>query len=402
MKKSDNNFSESIDSVDSVNSNDFDHYKNGNNVCFSSGPCAKFPGWIPPKGLFAGRSHRSAEALNFIKQTIELNRKILNMPDDYLLGFVNGSSTGAIELLVWNLLGKRGVDVLNQCVFSNHWAHDINELNIPDTRVIYGKFPHVADTSKVDFSKDVVFCSSSTTSGSAFKNFGWIPDDREGLTICDAASAAFIMDLEWTKLDAVACSWQKGIGGEAGLATIILSPRAVERLNNFTPNRAIPRLFRIKENGKINLGIFQGATINTPSMLCIEDYYNALVWAKNIGGMEGLKSRVRKNYDVVARWINSQSVFDFLVDENCRAKHIACFDLRDENYQNLSTAEKWNFLRKISQFCAEKKVGYDILGHSAAAMPNLRIWCGPTVEASDLEKFLPWLTVAYEACRKDN
>lgn len=369
-----------------------------NNLCFASGPCTKFPGWAPPKGLFVGRSHRSVKAFHFIKQTIGLNRKVLNLPDNYLLGFVSGSATAAMEMLLWNLLGERGVDVLNQCVFSNHWNHDIDELKIPNVRVIYGKFPNVANTSEVDFSKDVVFCASSTTSGSAFKNFDWIPENRKGLTICDASSAALIMDLDWTKLDAVACSWQKGLGGEAGLATIIVSPRAIERLNNFTPNRAIPRIFRIKESGKINLGIFQGATINTPSMLCIEDYYNALKWADSIGGMPELKSRVQKNYDTVARWISSQKLFRFLVEENCRAKHIACFDLVDENYQNLPIAEKWNFLQKISKFCEEKKVGYDIFGHSAAAMPNLRIWCGPTVEASALEVFLPWLTVAYDTC----
>lgn len=364
--------------------------------CFSSGPCAKFPGWAPPVGKYAGRSHRSRYAWDFIKDTLALQREILQIPEDYQVAIIAGSTTAAMEALVWNLLGARAIDIVDHCVFSEHWRHDIiDELKISNVRVIRAEFPKMADISKVDFHSDVVFCISSTTSGVAFQDLNWVRQNRESLTIADASSAVFCMNLDWTKLDATAFSWQKGLGGEAGLGVIVLSPRAISRLQNYRPGRAIPRIFRLVTERKINQSVFEGATINTPSMMCIEDYYNALVWAQNNGALPWLVKRVENNYKAVTDWISSQDDFSFLVKEEYRAHHIACFDIKHENYQRLPENDKWLFLKKIVAFCEEKDAGYDFLGH-IMTHPHLRIWCGPTIETNDLRKFLPWLTRAYE------
>lgn len=363
---------------------------------FSSGPCSKFSEWHSPIGKHVGRSHRSKYAWDFIKETLELQRKILQIPQNYRTAIISGSTTAAMETLIWNLLGEREIDVINHCVFSEHWRHDIvDELKILKTRIFSAEFPGRADVSKIDSSNDVVFCISSTTSGVAFHNLDWIKSNREGLTIADASSAVFCMDLDWTKLDATAFSWQKGIGGEAGLGIIVLSPRAISRLQTYSPNRAIPRIFRLVNNGKVNESIFEGATINTPSMLCIEDYYNALVWAQNNGSLPWLIKRVENNYKFVADWIASQHDFSFLVKEDFRAHHIACLDIKNEKYQHLSEKDKWLFLKEIVAFCEEENVGYDFLGH-IMTHPHLRIWCGPTIETADLQAFLPWLTYAYK------
>ncbi|MCR5225444.1 MAG: phosphoserine transaminase [Alphaproteobacteria bacterium] len=362
---------------------------------FSCGPCAKRAGWQVPSMRLVGRSHRSADGMQLIQNVINLQKKILKLPQDYLLGIVSASSTGAMEALLWSLLGANGVDVIAHCVFSNHWARDVvDELKISDVRIFKEKFPKMADTSGVNFDRDCVFCLSSTTSGVAFKNTDWIATGRKGLTICDAASAAFVMDLDWTKLDAVAFSWQKGLGGEAGFGTIVLSPKAVERLETYKPQRGIPRIFRIADNKKINKAIFEGFTINTPSMICVEDFYEALQWADANGGMDFLVKKTAENYEVIENWISGQSDFKFLVDEKYRARHIACFDIVSEKYQALSEDEKWKFLKKIVAICEQEKVGFDFLGH-IWTKPHLRVWCGPTVEKEDLQKFLPWLEYAY-------
>lgn len=362
---------------------------------FSSGPCAKYPGWTPPIGEYAGRSHRSLHAWNFIRETLALQNKVLQIPENYKAAIVAGSTTAAMETLIWNLLGERPIDIINHCVFSEHWRHDIeDELKISKTRVFSAEFPGMAEVSNVDFCNDVVFCISSTTSGVAFRDLNWIEKNREGLTIADASSAVFCINLDWTKLDATAFSWQKGLGGEAGLGIIVLSPRAISRLQQYRPNRAIPRIFRLVNDGKINEPAFDGATINTPSMLCIEDYHNALAWARNNGGLSWLINRVENNYDVVKRWISSQDNFSFLVKEDYRAHHIACFDIQDEKYQRLSEKEKWAFLKEIVAFCEHHNAGYDFLGH-IMTHPHLRVWSGPTIESSDLQEFLPWLTRAY-------
>ncbi|MDR0677821.1 MAG: phosphoserine transaminase [Holosporaceae bacterium] len=365
-------------------------------VNFSSGPCAKHTGWTPPSCKLVGRSHRSAESLGLIQKIIDLQRAILKIPEDHFVGIVSASSTGAMETLMWSLLGIRGVDVLVHCIFSNHWANDIsNELRIDDFRAIQAKFPKISDVSQVNFDRDLVFCLSSTTSGVAFNDLNWIPNDRRGLVICDAASAVFNMDFDWNKLDAVSFSWQKGIGGEAGLGSIVLSPRAISRLESYKPNRPIPRIFRIANDRKVNFDLFKGCTINTPSMICIEDFYNNLLWANELGGLDGLTSKVEQNYAVVKKWINEQSDFAFLVDEKYRTHHIACLDIISSSYQTMSEEQRWLFLKKIVSICEKEEVGFDFLGH-ILAKPHLRIWAGPTIDASDLEKFFPWLEFAYK------
>lgn len=365
-------------------------------LCFGSGPCAKRKGWGFSDFSIVGRSHRSKEGMDLIRKVLRLQRKILRIPDDYLMGICPASCTGGMELLMWNLLGAKPVDVLAYCVFSNHWAYDIvEELKIPNTTLIKEDFPKMADVSKVDFSHDVEFCLSSTTSGVSFHDTNWIPADREGLTICDASSGAFIIDVDWKKLDAVAFSWQKALGGEGGFGVIVLSPKAVERLKTFRPNRAIPRIFRIVNDGELNMPFFDGATINTPSMLCFQDVYDTLVWADQSGGLSFLQQKVEKNYQTVCNWMKSQNVFKFLVEEKFRAHHIACLDINNEKYRRLSKDDQWNFLHQILDLAAEKQYGYDFLGHALAAEPHIRIWCGPTIESEDLQTFLPRLLEIY-------
>ncbi len=362
------------------------------NLCFGSGPCAKHNEWFLPKADLVGRSHRSKDGLNLIKRVLDLQRKILNIPYNYLVGITPGSTTGAMEMLLWNLISDEGTEILNHCVFSNHWEHDIKkELKAKNVYSIKAPFPTMSDTSIVDFSQDVVFCLSSTTSGVAFKQLNWIRSNRRGLTICDATSAVFTMDIDWSKLDATAFSWQKGIGGEAGSGVIVLSPRAVERIVNVHPDRAIPRLFRIVENGELNYSFFEGSTINTPSMLCIEEYYENLIWAEKKGGLNFLIKQVEKNYNAVETWMKNQNIFRFLVDEKFRATHIICLDIKNDGYQSLSKTDKWMFLHKILEKSENRQYGYDFLGHSQTE-PHIRIWGGPTIATEDLIIFLNNLT----------
>lgn len=366
-------------------------------VNFSSGPCAKRKDWQMPSNRLFGRSHRSVDGLARIQEVIALMRKILIVPDDYLIGIVSGSDTGAMETLMWNLLGARGVDVLASCTFGRAWAHDVTEeLKISDSRVFYSDFPNLCDTSEVDFSRDVVFCQTSTTSGASFRNADWIRTNREGLTLCDATSAVFTCDIDWSKLDATAFSWQKGLGGEAGLGTIVLSPRAVSRLESYRPTWPIPRIFRIVSDKKINFKIFDGYLINTPSMMCFEDFYDALQWADTIGGLPKLIERVERNYDFVRKWVANQDLFRFLVRESQRAHHICCLDINDRRYQELSVGKKWDFLRRIVTTCEQEGSGYDFLGHIATE-PHLRFWMGPTIDVDDVEHVLAHVE---QACKK--
>lgn len=370
-----------------------------NNINFSSGPCSKHVTWSPPVGECVGRSHRSKDGLKKIQSLIHMQRKILKIPDDYYLGLVTSSSSGAVEALLWSLLGERGVDIVSQCMFSNLWEHDIiNELKLRDVRSFKSKFPNMADIKDINFDRDVVFCWTSTTSGTSFKNADWISNTRRGLTICDAASAIFVFDFDWSKLDATAFSWQKGIGGEAGFGTVVLSPRAIRRLESYIPSWPIPRIFRLANDGKVNFGIFNGYTINTPSMLCIEDFYNILTWVEKIGGIKTLIDRVSSNYKVVKEWIAKQNIYGFLIEkEEERAHHIACLDILSDDYKKLQKEDRWNFLKKILEVCQHENVGTDFLGHIYTE-PHLRIWIGPTIETDNLKKFLPWLIYAYKKC----
>jgi phosphoserine aminotransferase len=369
--------------------------RKNNIVSFSSGPCEKYPCWESPTGILAGRSHRSTEGLHLIQDTLTLQREILNIPDDYYIGMVSASSTGAMETLLWSLLGARGIDIVSHCVFSRHWENDIvNELQLNDVRVFRAEFPNMADTQDVHFNRDVVFCWTSTTSGVSFKNANWIKADRTGLTICDAASAMFVFNMDWHKLDATAFSWQKGLGGEAGFGMVVLSPRAIERLESHKPSWPMPRIFRLATNKKVNFDVFKGYTINTPSMICLEDFKNALIWAKKIGGLNALMQRVQDNYQAVNEWLSKSIDIKFLVKEKYRAHHIACFDIISEKYQQLSEKDKWTFLKQIVQLCEEEQRGFDFLGH-ILTKPHLRVWCGPTIETNLLKNFLQHMERTY-------
>jgi phosphoserine aminotransferase len=300
-----------------------------------------------------------------------------------------------MEMLLWSLLGANGVDILSHCVFSKQWEYDIvNELKLEDVRVFRAEFPEMADTKDINFNRDLVFCWTSTTSGTSFRDSSWIKSDRKGLTICDAASAVFMFEMDWRKLDATAFSWQKGLGGEAGLGMIVLSPRAISRLESHKPSWPVPRIFRMASDKKVNLDLFKGYTINTPSMICIEDFRNALRWAEKIGGVAALRQRVEKNYNVVSAWVSQNSIFKFLVDEKYRARHIACLDISTPEYQRLFEPDKWEFLKKIVEFCEDERSGFDFLGH-ILTKPHLRIWCGPTIESDILKNFLPRIERAY-------
>jgi phosphoserine aminotransferase len=355
---------------------------------FCAGPCSKHLNWQPPVGEFSGRSHRSEAGISLIQEVIYRQRQILAIPDDYFLGLISASSSGAVETLLWSLLGVNGVDIFSQCVFSKHWEYDIvNELRLKDVRVFRADFPQMADTKNVNFDRDVVFCWTSTTSGATYRDANWIPSDRSGLTICDATSAVFVFDLDWSKLDATAFSWQKGAGGEAGIGVIVLGPRAIARLESHQPQWPIPKIFRIAQNKIVNFDVFNGYVINTPSMLAIEDFRNILQWVQRMGGMPFLQQRVKSNYAVAVQFMAQSSVFKFFMNEQYRAHHIACLDINNEKYQCLTETEKWEFLKKLVQCSEEKRYGVDFLGH-IQTKPHLRIWMGPTIESKNLLSFL--------------
>lgn len=358
------------------------------NAQFSSGPCAKIPGWTPQslKNALTGRSHRSGEGKKRLKRSIDLTREILGVPADYQIGIVPASDTGAVEMALWSLLGARGVDMLAWESFGEGWVSDVvKQLKLTDVRKMIAPYGELPDLSKVDFTRDVVFTWNGTTSGVRVPDAKWIPDDREGLTICDATSAAFAQDMDFSKLDVVTFSWQKVLGGEGAHGVIILSPRAVARLESYTPPWPMPKIFRMTSGGKLIAGIFEGETINTPSMLCVEDYVVALEWAKSIGGMAGLKARADANAAVIDRWIQSRNYAHHLAKvPTQRSNTSVCF--------TLDGAE--DVPKKMVKLLEAQGAAYDIGGYRDAP-PGLRIWCGATVETSDLQALVPWLDWAY-------
>jgi len=358
------------------------------NPCFSSGPCAKHPGYSIEalKDAPLGRSHRSKLGKAKLYESIVKTKEILKLPEDYKVGIVPGSDTGAFEMLMWNVLGARGVDVLVFESFGKGWANDIvNELKLENVNIIsadYGKLP---DISKVNFDNDVVFTWNGTTSGVKVPNGDWIPDDRKGLTLCDATSAVFAMDIPWNKIDAATFSWQKVLGGEAAHGMLILSPRAVERIESYSPSWPLPKVFRLKKKGKLDESIFEGSTINTPSMLCNEDYLNALRWAESIGGLEKLIARSEENLKVIENFVEKHPWISFLAkDKSIRSNTSVCLsvDLPEDK------------IKMLVNLLAEEKVAYDISSYKEAPV-GLRIWCGATVEKSDLEILCEWLEWAY-------
>ncbi len=362
------------------------------NPNFSSGPCAKYPGYSLEtlKHAPLGRSHRSILGKSRLHESIEETKKLLGIPGSYLVGIVPASDTGAMEMALWNLLGKKAVDVIYFEAFGEGWANDIlNELKIEDVRVLSAGYGFLPDLTGVNFDGDVVFTWNGTTSGVKIPDGGFIPLERKGLTICDATSAVFAMEIPWERLDVITFSWQKVLGGEAAHGMIVLSPRAVERIENYTPPWPVPKIFRLKKRGGLLKGIFEGSTINTPSMLCNEDYLAALRWAESIGGLPALIRRSESNVKVIEDFVAAHDWIDFLAsDPLTRSNTSVCLtvDLPPDK------------LGRITELLAEEQAAFDIASYREAP-PGLRFWCGATVERSDLELAMQWLEWAYEEVR---
>lgn len=368
------------------------------NPCFSSGPCAKRPGWSLDalKGGYVGRSHRAKGGKQKLSDVITKSKTILGMPSDYRLAIVAASDTGAVEMAMWTLLGPRGVDVLSWESFGEGWHTDaIKQLKLKDVRHLQAGYGQLPDLRQVDFSRDVIFTWNGTTSGVRVPNGDWIADDRQGLTICDATSAAFAMDLPWPKLDVVTWSWQKVLGGEAAHGMLALSPRAVARLESYSPPWPLPKTFRMTKGGKIQEGIFAGETINTPSMLAVEDALDGLNWAERIGGLPALIARSEANLAAVARWAAGSSWARFLcADPANRSCTSVCLVIADPWFAALDSDGKAAAAKKLASLVEAEKAGFD-LGAYRDAPAGLRIWCGATVELADIEALLPWLDWAW-------
>ena len=373
---------------------------------FSSGPCAKRPGWSPenlkfesPKDSPLGRSHRSKIGKARLKDAIDRTRALLGVPDDYRIGIVPASDTGAVEMAMWSMLGARPVDMLAWESFGAGWVTDaVKQLEL-DARILDAPYGEIADLGAVDPSHDVVFTWNGTTSGVRVPNADWISEAREGITICDATSAIFAQELDWPKLDVVTYSWQKVLGGEAAHGVLILGPRAVERLESYTPPRPLPKLFRLTKGGKLIEGIFEGATINTPSMLCVEDYLDALGWAEGLGGLQALHARADANAAALAAWVEKTQWVDFLCEDPAlRSNTSVCFKIVDPVVTALDAADQRAFVKAMEKALDAEGAAYDIGGYRDAP-PGLRIWCGATVETGDIEALCPWLDWAFTQAR---
>ena len=365
---------------------------------FSSGPCAKRPGWTPEalKDAALGRSHRAKIGKAKLKLAIDLTREVLGVPSDYRIGVTPGSDTGAFEMALWSMLGARGVDVLTWESFGEGWVTDvIKQLKLKDARTLKAAYGELPDLSQVKFDNDVVFTWNGTTSGVRVPNGDWIAADRQGLTICDATSAAFAQDLDWPKLDVATFSWQKSLGGEAAHGVIILSPRAVERLESYTPPWPLPKVFRLTKGGKLIEGFFEGETINTPSMLCVEDYLDALHWGKTLGGAKGLFARADANARALADWVEQTPWIDFLARVPAtRSNTSVCLKVVDPKIAALPPDGQAAFAKAIASLLEKEKVAYDV-GAYRDAPPGLRIWCGATVETADVRALTLWLDYAF-------
>ncbi len=364
------------------------------NPCFSSGPCAKRPGWslAALANATLGRSHRAKAGKEKLKEVIERSRDVLGIPEDYLLGIVPASDTGAVEMAMWSLLGARGVDILAWESFGKGWATDCKkQLKLQDLRVLEAPYGHLPDLTTVDWTRDVVFTWNGTTSGVRVANGDWIPDNREGLSICDATSAAFAMELSWEKLDVVTWSWQKVLGGEAAHGMLALSQRAVERLKNYTPTWPIPKIFQLTKDGALIQDIFSGATINTPSMLCVEDALDGLQWAKESGGLPELIKRSEQNLLCLTNWVNETPWVDFLCpDPTLRSCTSVTFKIVDPWYLAQPKEKQALILKDFTSLLEKEGAAYDI-GAYRDAPSGLRIWAGATIEAGNLDALLPWL-----------
>ena len=365
---------------------------------FSSGPCAKRPGWSLQTLTDAalGRSHRAKIGKAKLKRAIDLTREVLEVPADYRIGIVPASDTGAVEMALWSLLGQRPVTMLAWESFGEGWVSDVlKELKLKDASVLKAPYGELPDLTKVDFATDVVFTWNGTTSGVRVPNANWIPANRQGLTICDATSAAFAQPLDFAKLDVVTFSWQKALGGEAAHGMLILSPRAVARLETYQPAWPLPKIFRMTKGGKLNEGIFEGETINTPSMLCVEDYLDTLQWAKSVGGLKALIARADANTKVIADWVARTPWVEFLARVPAtRSNTSVCLKVVDPAVTSLSADAQSAFAKALAGAVEKEGAGYD-LGHYRDAPAGLRIWCGATIEASDVEILTQWLDWAF-------
>ena len=368
------------------------------NPNFSSGPCAKRPGWTVDalKDTPIGRSHRAKIGKAKLEEVIDRTRKVLGIPDDYRIGIVPGSDTGAVEMALWSLLGERGIDALAWESFGEGWVTDIvQQLKLTDLRTFTAPYGEIPDLSQVDTDRDVVFTWNGTTAGARVTNGDWIKADRKGLTICDATSAVFAMDLPWDKLDAVTWSWQKVLGGEGAHGMLVLSPRAVQRLESYKPAWPMPKIFRLTSGGKLMEGIFKGDTINTPSMIAVEDQIDALRWSENIGGLAGLMARSEKNLAIVAEWVAASDWAAFLAPRpEIRSCTSICLVPKAPFFTKLSAEDQAAAAKKIATLVEKEGVGYDI-GSYRDAPSGLRIWGGATVESSDIGALLPWLDWAF-------
>ncbi|MEI6574363.1 MAG: phosphoserine transaminase [Alphaproteobacteria bacterium] len=372
------------------------------NPQFSSGPCAKRPGWTPDalKNAALGRSHRAKLGKTRLKRAIDLTREVLQVPADYRIGIVPASDTGAYEMAMWTMLGARPVDCLAWESFGEGWVTDVvKQLKLKDIRVMKAPYGALPDLNAVNPDHDVLFTWNGTTSGVRVPDADWIKADRKGLTFCDATSAAFAQDLDWSKLDVTTYSWQKVLGGEAAHGMLILSPRAVERLETYTPSWPLPKIFRLTSGGKLIEGIFEGETINTPSMLCVEDYIDALEWAKTVGGLQGLIARCDANAKAVADFVAAKPFLAFLAQEaSTRSNTSVCLNFVDPALAALTDDAQAAFAKSVASLLEKEGVGLD-LGSYRDAPPGLRIWCGATVEKRDVTALMPWIEWAFESAK---
>ena len=370
---------------------------------FSSGPCAKRPNWTVAAldDALLGRSHRSGPGKAKLRQIIDRSRAVLGIPADYRIAIVPASDTGAVEMALWSLLGARGVDLLAWESFGEGWVTDVvKQLKLADARVFKAAYGALPDLAAIDPDRDVVFTWNGTTSGVRIPNGEWIKADRKGLTICDATSAAFAMDLPWLKLDVVTWSWQKALGGEAAHGMLVLSPRAVQRLESYVPAWPLPKLFRMTSKGKLNEALFKGETINTPSMLCVEDAIDSLVWAAGIGGLPALIRRAEENTAAIAEWVARTPWIRFLAAEPAiRSCTSVCLTFADPAVAGLPEAAQAEFVKKFAALLEQEGVAFDIASYRDAP-PGLRIWAGATIERADIVALLPWLDWAYGTLRQ--
>ena len=373
------------------------------NPNFSSGPCAKRPGWNIQnlKTDSLGRSHRAKLPKQRLAEVINLSKELLNIPSDYKVGIIAGSDTGAIESAMWSLLGKTGVEVLAWESFGSDWVKDIKEqLKIKNLTIHQSDYGDLPDFQKINFDNDIVFNWNGTTSGVCLPNADWISDNRKGLTICDATSAVFAMDMDWHKLDVITWSWQKVLGGEAAHGMIALSPKALERLSEYQPTWPIPKIFRLANNMKVIEGIFKGETINTPSMLCVEDAIDALNWIQSIGGSKGSIDKSQSNLQVVKTWVESKDWIDFLAkDSSTLSSTSICLKITDPWFLELPEDQQQLKIKEINSLLDKEQVAFDINAYRTAP-PGFRIWGGATVESSDIETLLPWIEWGYQSIKE--